>query len=189
MKKHIITVAGRPGSGKSTASKSVASRLGYDHFSSGDFYRALGKERGMTISQITKAAEKDKNLDYTVDERQRGIYRSQENFVIDARLAWHWMPDSFKVFLDLDLETAAHRIIRNMDAKRHEHEHIPSEPKEYAALLQKRLDSEAKRYKHYYSVDPYDKANYDLVIDTGANGPEEVAEQIVDAYQNWLNEE
>lgn len=191
-KKHIITIAGRPGSGKSTASKAVAEQLGYEHFSSGDLFRAIGRERGVDVNQTNLAAEKEpqheKSIDYLVDQKLRDIGEQQDEVAIDSRMAWHWIPNSFKVYLDLDLETAAGRIINNMDPVRMEHEHIPSDPKAYAALLQERLDSEARRYKKLYDVNPYDKANYDLVVDTGPNGPAEVVKMILDAYKKWLAE-
>jgi cytidylate kinase len=50
-KKHIITIGGRPSSGKSSTAKAVAAALGYDHFSSGDLFRQLGKEHGIDVLQ------------------------------------------------------------------------------------------------------------------------------------------
>ncbi|HTE22073.1 MAG TPA: nucleoside monophosphate kinase [Candidatus Limnocylindria bacterium] len=185
-KKHIITIAGRPGSGKSTASKGVAEQLGYEHFSSGDLFRAIGRERGMDVHQTNLAGEKQADVDHLVDQRLREIGATQEEVAIDSRMAWHWIPDSFKVFLNLDLEVAARRILQNMEPERVKHEHIPSDPQEYATRLQDRLASEARRYKKLYDVDPYDADNYDLVVDTGARGPSEVQQQILDAYHMWL---
>ncbi len=40
--RHVITVDGLAGSGKSTIAESLAKRLGYQHFSSGLIYRVLG---------------------------------------------------------------------------------------------------------------------------------------------------
>lgn len=185
-KKKIITIAGRPGSGKSTASKTVASKLGYEHFSSGDLFRAVASERGIDVHQANLVAEKEKEIDFLVDQRLRDIGIEQDQVAIDSRMAWHWMPFSFKVFLDLDLLIAADRIIRNMDPARLEVEHVPNSAKEYANILQLRLDSEAKRYENLYQVNPYDKKNYDLVIDTGENNAEQVVEKILDAYKSWL---
>ena len=34
-----------------------------------------------------------------------------ENIVVDSRLAWHFIPNSFKVFLDVDWITAGNRLI------------------------------------------------------------------------------
>lgn len=186
-KKLIITIGGRPGSGKSTASKAIATTLGYEHFSSGDLFRAIGKEQGIELHQSNLAAEKDKGkgVDFVVDQRLREIGANQEKIAIDSRMAWHWIPNSFKVYLDLDLNTAARRILQSTDTKRHEREHIPVDPGEYATRLQQRLDSEARRYKSLYNADPYDKSNYDLVIDTATTTPEQVVEQILKAYQKW----
>jgi cytidylate kinase len=184
-KKHIITIAGRPGSGKSTTSKAIAEVLGYEHFSSGDLFRAIGKERGLELYHANVAAEQGQDIDKLVDQRLRDIGASRDEMVIDSRTAWHWIPTSFKVFLDLDLEVAASRIIQNTDPERRAFEHIPDSPPEYAAVLEKRLASEGRRYKKLYNINPYDVKNYDLVIDTGAYSFEEVVGRIVAAYNVW----
>lgn len=141
----------------------------------------------MDLYQITLAAEQEKEIDYMVDQKLQDIGKTKQEVVIDSRMAWHWMPFSFKVFLDLDLDTAARRIIQSMDPVRLEHEHIPNDAKEYANMLQQRLDSEARRYKKLYDVNPYDKSNYDLVVDTELNSPDQVIEKIVSAYHEWLS--
>ena len=102
-KKHIITIAGKPGSGKSTTSKAVAHSLGFTHFSSGDFFRAIGKERGIDVFQANLVAEAEEDIDHLVDEKLRTLGENEDNMVIDSRMAWHWMPYSFRVYLDLDL--------------------------------------------------------------------------------------
>lgn len=185
-RKRIITIAGRPGSGKSTTSKGVASYLGYEHFSSGDLFRAIGRDRGLDVLHTNLAAEQEKDIDHLVDQRLQDIGATQERLAIDSRTAWHWIPDSFKVFLDLDLEIAAERIIRNIDPERRKFEHIPDDPKEYAKKLQERFDSEARRYKELYNINPYDVAQYDLVIDTGKITSEQTIERIIQAYDKWL---
>jgi len=186
-KKHIITIAGKPGSGKSTTSKAVAAELGYKHFSSGDLFRAIGQERGLDVLQTNLAGEKgDTDVDHLVDQRLRDIGANEDNLAIDSRMAWHWMPQSFKVYLDLDLVSAAERIIKGTDLARLAVEHIPSDPNEYAVILQQRLDSEARRYQKLYDVNPYDMNNYDLVVDTKANKPEQATDLVVSAFQEWL---
>lgn len=185
-KKQIITLAGRPGSGKSSTSRELASQLGYEHFSSGDLFRAIGKERGSDVHQTNLAAEDGSDVDAIVDQRIKEIGATQENVVIDSRLAWHWIPTSFKVYLNLDLNIAARRIIENTDPVRLEHEHIPDDPEAYAAALKERLASEARRYKALYDANPYDTSNYDLVVDTAAESFEEVVEHILTSYKAWL---
>jgi CMP/dCMP kinase len=185
-RKHIITIAGKPGSGKSTTSKTLASTLGYQHFSSGDFFRAIGKERGIDVFQANLVAEQEQEIDFLVDQKLRDLGEANDNMVIDSRMAWHWMPYSFKVYLDLDLLTAAERILHVVDHERVALEHIPESVAEYADRLQARLDSEIKRYQNLYQVNPYSPDNYDLVVDTATNNKEQVVEMILSQYQNWI---
>jgi cytidylate kinase len=184
-KKQIITIAGRPGSGKSSTAKMVAERLGYGHFSSGDLFRAIGKEMGIDILQANLAAEEQKDIDYKVDKKLQDIGKNEDRLVIDSRTAWHWIPNSFKVFLDLNLTVAAKRILKDLDSRKTANEVIENDPVKYAQSLQKRLDSESKRYKTLYDIDPYIMSNYDIVVDTDANNLDEVVDLIVDAYNDW----
>lgn len=185
-KKHIITIAGRPGSGKSTTAKAVASQLGFDHYSSGDLFRSLAKERGIDVLQANLSAEQNTEIDHLVDGRLQDINMHDDRKVIDARTAWHWIPTSFKVFLNLDLQVAAQRILNGMDDARLASEHIHRDPIEYAQVLQSRLDSESRRYKALYDIDPYDLSNYDLVIDTEANNLAQVAEMVLTGFKTWI---
>lgn len=184
--KLIITIAGRPGSGKSSTAKGVAKKLGFDHFSSGDLFRKIATEQNIDVLEANQAAEKEDDIpkiDYLVDERLREIAKTEEKIVIDSRMAWHWMPDSFKVFLDLDLAVAAERILADMTPERIKAELIPESPDQYAKVLEDRLASEARRYKKIYNVNPYDMKNYDLVVDTATNNLEEVIEIIVEGFK------
>ena len=194
-KKHIITIAGKPGSGKSSTAKLLAERLEYEHFSSGDLFREIARSRGQNVKQANLDAENKKldndNIDELVDSRLREIGKHENNKVIDSRTAWHWMPAAFKVFLDLDLEVAADRIIKAMevsDVAGVRNEHIPESVHEYAQELRDRLDSESRRYENLYKIDPYVLSNHDFVIDSGENNLEEVVSKIEAAYRDWLSE-
>lgn len=187
-KKQIITIAGQPGSGKSTTAKEVASRLGFQHFSSGDLYRKLAKKRGVDILRAVRSSEQSAVLDNLVDGRLQSIGAKEDRKVIDSRTAWHWIPSSFKVFLELDLKIAAQRILSEGIETRLKSEKVHNNPSEYARGLKHRLDSETKRYKAKYGIDPYDMNNYDLVIDTSANNAEKVVDLVVEGFQDWLNE-
>ena len=54
MKKDIITICGGLGSGKSSTARGVAKELGFEHFSSGDFFRQVGLELGLSINDLNK---------------------------------------------------------------------------------------------------------------------------------------
>lgn len=186
LKKNIITIAGRPGSGKSSTARGVAEKLNFAHFSSGDLFREVSKQEGVDVLELNQAAEKQEGISYVdelVDQRLRDIGKKQDNIVIDSRMAWHWIPASFKVFLDLDLKTAAQRIIKNITPERMEAEKIPNNIVEYSSVLQERLDSESRRYKSLYNADPYSMDNYDLVIDTLNNSLDDVIDLIIREYK------
>jgi len=77
--------------------------------------------------------------------------------------------------LDADFEERAKRILS--DKIRKEHNVNLENTKENMKI---RKASEQKRYREYYNIDPYDKNNYDLVIDTTKIDPEEAAEKILE---------
>ncbi|HRJ06057.1 MAG TPA: nucleoside monophosphate kinase [Candidatus Saccharibacteria bacterium] len=185
-KKSIITIAGKPGSGKSTTSKAVAAQLSYRHFSSGDLFRAIAKEKGLDVKSANQHAEKESSIDDLVDSKLQQMGKTESDIVIDSRTAWHWMPDSFKVYLDLNLETAADRILNSLDRGHEANEYIPESVQEYAKELAERLESEAKRYKKLYGINPYDLSNYDLVVDTSSYTIDETVDKVISAFKSWL---
>lgn len=187
MKKHIITIAGRPGSGKSTTAKRLAAELEFTHFSSGDLFRQIAKENDIDVLQANLSAEENYEIDHKVDSRLREIYENDDKLIVDSRTAWHWMPGSFKVFLDLDLEVAAERILKALEERHDVNEHIPTDTKEYVDALRKRLDSENKRYMSLYGIDPGDMSNYDLVVDTQRNNVDQVVSEILKQYKLWFS--
>lgn len=188
-KKHIITIGGRPGSGKSSTARQLALQLGFQHFSSGDLFRALAKEMGIDVLQANLSAEENAEIDHKVDGRLREIGRQDDKLVIDSRTAWHWIPGSYKIFLNLNLRVAAERILNEKDKDRLLNEHVHEDVDEYARTLQRRLDSETRRYKALYDIDPYDMGNYDLVVDTEAHGLDEVVATVLQGYKQWLAEQ
>jgi cytidylate kinase len=184
MQKAIITVAGAVGSGKSSTAKAVAAALGYKHFSSGDLFRQIARERGLSIEAINLTAEQQKEVDYQVDELLQKMGREEEQIVIDSRLAWHWMPDSFKVYLTLDPDTAAERIYNHIKK-----EGRVSQNADSVAEVRKNIDirvaSEKKRYMNLYGLELTDPTHYDLVIDTKYHDLPAVTAMVLEAYRAW----
>lgn len=116
----IITISGRPGSGKSVVASRVAAALGLRHVTAGDFMREMAEERGVSILELSRRAEEDPVIDAEIDGRTARLAASGESFVMDARLGWHFAPDSLKVFLDVRPEVAALRIYQAQRKKKEE---------------------------------------------------------------------
>lgn len=184
VKKNIITISGLPGSGKSSTAKGVARALGFEHFSSGDLFREMAAARGLSVEQINFAAEQQREIDLEVDELLKKIGKEKDRLVIDSRMAFHWIPDSFKVFLDLDPETAAARTFAHIQ-KEGRASQAASSLEEVRKKTLKRFESERKRYKNLYNVDFTDKSRFDLVVDTVANSLDQAIKIVVEKYKKW----
>lgn len=186
-RKHIITLSGKPGSGKSSTADRVAEMLGYTRFSTGDTVRTMIKKKKMTLSAFNTMAEKDPSFDYDLDEELRKL-RESDDIVIDSRLGFYWIPESFKVYLDLDAEVAVARIYKdsNLNALRGATEQDSLSMSEVIDQVGERLENERRRFKKLYNINPYASANFDLIIDTSRHSPQTVALTVFDQYQKWL---
>lgn len=143
----------------------------------------------MDVLQTNIHAEGGKSdVDDLVDARLREMGETEDYLVIDSRTAWHWIPTAFKVYLDLDVHTAARRIIASMSDERLVAEHIPESADEYAAMLQSRLESENRRYENLYGISPLVLTNYDVVVDTAVNDAEQTVSRIIEAYTTWASD-
>lgn len=185
MKKEIITICGGLGSGKSSTAKLVAQKLGFKHFSSGDFFRQVGLELGLSVNEINKRAEKEPKIDEMTDQKLRDL-KDSEKIVIDSRTAYHWIPESFKVYLALSPEIAKKRILdsKKEDKLREQSENASSEEEVYTKMRE-RFESEQKRYWDLYKINNTDKNHFDLVVNTDKNNLERVVEIILDGYNKW----
>ena len=190
-KKHIITIAGKLGSGKSSTAKKVAEILGYKHLSTGDFMRVLAQKRNITLEEFSEVAEKDLSIDEELDNFNKEIQK-EKDVVLDSRLGFHFIPDSFKVFLELSPKIAALRILKDKETNPNRHNEAVSlfnSQKTIITNIKKRLKSEQKRYKELYKIkDHTSHKNFNLIINTAKIPLEEVSQKIVEEYKKWLNQ-
>ncbi len=186
-RKHIITISGKPGSGKSSTADKVAELLGYTRHSSGDMVRSILQRENMTLSDYNRQALNNHSLDTKIDEYLRNL-RNKKDIVIDSRLGFYWIPESFKVYLDLDIQVATVRIYKdavsnNMRLKSGE---MIDSLDLVAKQVKARMETEQNRFRELYNVDPYNQAHFDLVIDTSRHSPQTVALTVFDVYRKWL---
>ena len=188
--KHIITIAGKLGSGKSSTAKMVAEILGYKHYSTGDFMRAMANDRGISLAELSSMAETDFSIDKELDNHNLEIGK-MEDVVLDSRLGFFFIPKAFKVFLELDPGTASERILidKKSNTNRSTEASNSFDTKEsIMESINTRLLSERKRYKELYNIeDLMAHNNFDLVIDTSETPIEKVTERIISEYKIWLN--
>ncbi len=186
-KKHIITLSGKPGSGKSSTADRVAEVLSYTRYSAGDLVRAQIRKKRITLDEFNKMAVENHALDHAIDEELRNL-RDQKDVVIDSRLGFYWIPESFKVYLDLDMDVATARIFKDtVSNELRESGEGFSSLDEVQKLVQSRLENEKHRFRTLYGVNPYSNANFDLIINTSRHSPQTVALTVYDTYKKWLN--
>ena len=158
----IITLSGKAGSGKSTIARQLSLKLGLKHYSVGDVMRQMAAERGIPLLELNKLAEKDQSIDKELDGRLAKLGETEHDFVIDGRLAAFFIPRAdARIFLEADSRTRAERILR---AQRSDERTETFE--ETLANMERREESERKRYKHYYDVDYTDRKLYTDIVDT-----------------------
>lgn len=174
----IITISGTPGSGKSTVAKAIAKDLGFQHFSAGDFMRAMALERKISLARLLQEAKKSDQIDKEVDKRTVDLAKKEDNFVIDSRLAFHFIPKAVKLFLKCDLKEAARRAMGDVLAGKRSEEFAKSQ-EEMEKKLHQRIESEVSRYEKYYGVDYLDEENYDFVLDTTSKSVPQVVSVVL----------
>ena len=177
-----IVVSGDLGSGKSTVTTELARRLNLRRVSVGDLYRQMAQSRGMSALQLNLHAELDDAVDGYVDQLQQEIAKSDEQLVVDGRLAWFFFTDAFKVHLITDPVVAAHRVL----ARPSDEVEAYSSLAEAIERLENRSESERIRFLTRYGADKNRLRNYDLVCDTTSARSDEVVDRIIDAYQGSL---
>jgi cytidylate kinase len=182
MGKEIVTITGSLGSGKSVVGKAVAALLGVPYFSTGDLQRALAARKRMTTLDLNRLAETDPSIDYEIDGMMREYAEKNDRCVIDSRLAWHFVPYSFKCYLQVNEKTGIERILGDTLRKSEKYGSI----EEAYQAVKGRKASENKRFAALYDLDLSNMENYDLVVDTSRARPEAVAATVVECFRKSL---
>lgn len=177
----IISIAGTPGSGKTTIAKILSRKLGYRSYDMGGLRRKMARERGMTLAEFNRLGEQEAFTDQEVDDYQKKLGQEEDNFIIQGRTSFFFIPRSIKVFIHADPDVGAERIwndLRTNPAERNEGR--VRSLAELRRIIAARIQSDNRRYRKYYNIDVHDPAHYDLVIDSTHRTATEVAGMIID---------
>lgn len=166
-----ITITGDLGSGKSAVSKILCEHTGFEYISTGRIQRQLAQEMGLDTLEMNRRADIDPSIDQRIDGIFMDLGKDPNGYVVDSRMAWFFLPDSFKVFLKTDVKVAAWRILNDPNRKSEEYE----TEEEAVQKISARKQSENARFLAKYGADCAEMDNFDLVIDTTHRKPEEVA--------------
>jgi CMP/dCMP kinase len=176
----IISFMGLPGSGKSTVAKLLAEKLNWPRYYIGGLRRQKAKDRGMTLAEYNKLGETDPQTDLEVDNYQTELGKTEDNFIIEGRTSWYFIPHSFKIYLDVNKKIGAQRIYNDLEKSKHRNEDVNLKTADdVLKSIKEREKSDAFRYKKYFGINVHDKKNYDLIIDTSNMAPDEIVKKII----------
>ena len=218
IKNKIITISGEPASGKSTVVREIKNKyekLGYNiHIISvGDVFRELVKKEYLKVYPDRKDAsladiQNDKKfmakvhsidgiVDGEVARKGREINKKErpnDVYIIDSRLAWNNVPDSYAVRLTINDAIAGKRVFN--DKTRGSEDQYKTLDMAIQKTKERKI-GEIERYKERYNIDLSDENNYDLIVDTSYSNTEELADIIItgeEAYRtgksypkNWAS--
>ncbi len=175
----IISISGAQGSGKSTITKQLAEKLAWPRYYMGGMRREAAKKRGLTLAEYNKLGEIDPQTDLEVDEYQRLLGETSDNFVIEGRTSWHFIPHSLKLYLDVSEEEAANRIFHDLKS-RPEEAQSSATMEDIRLILAERKVSDVLRYRKYFNIEVYNPKNHDFYLDTSNLTIEEVFKKVWD---------
>jgi cytidylate kinase len=176
-----ITITGDLGSGKSILRDKLVENDNFIPYSTGVLQREYAEKLGMTTLELNHYSETHPEVDEYIDNGLRNLSNSAEKYIIDSRLAWHFVKPSYKIYLSVSPLIAAERVLNatergNTEAFSHINEALES--------LKARNISENQRFLSLYGVDCLNFTNYDLIIDTSFLTPAETYNIAVNAYNS-----
>lgn len=176
----IITISGRQGAGKTTIAKELAKKLNYKFISIGDLQGDLAMEKGLTITEMMALEKKESWIHKAMDKKTEEIGKTKDNFIIDGWIAYHFIPHSFKIFLNVDSQIGAKRIFNDI-REDEPHQETIEKTKEN---MEERLKDAQAGFKKAHNINFLDTSNYDLILDTSNLKKEEVINTILNHLNN-----
>jgi cytidylate kinase len=169
-----ITLGGMPGAGKTTIAKILAKELNLK-LENRSFGRILAEKRKITINELMERAKTDTQIHKDIDKEIINYGKNNDNFIIPSWLAYKFIPDSFKIFLDVSPKVGAERIFQNQRPEEIKYNTL----EEAREKTRKRLFDAKKGFEETYGINFLLKSNYDLGIDTTRKSKKEVVKIII----------
>ena len=167
-----ITIFWLAWSGTSTIWKLLSEKLEYEFMSSWNIMRQWASDLWYSLYDFeSEYIKNDDSFDKNLDTKVREYWLNNDDFIFESRLAWYFIPDSFKIYLKCDESIRYNRIQKR--------EAIPLV--EVIEKNQKREKQLVTRYaKIYPQIEfPPNDTIFDLLIDVDSITPEEVIDLIM----------
>ena len=181
-----ITLAGKLGSGKSTIASLLAERHGFEIYSTGKIQRELARSFGVSTLEMNQMMSSDTKYDHMIDDEvtRISIERAKDKLLFDSRMAWHFAKNSFRVFFTIDPQIAAVRVMANPRGA----EETYTDVDDACEKLILRSVVENQRFKEIYGTDNLDYSNYDLIVDTSYEIPDNICKLVAHEYEEYCKD-
>lgn len=172
----ILTIGGLPGTGTTTACRTLSQKTGLPHVYAGQRFRDLANAKGMTLAEFSAYAEQHPEVDRQLDAWQAEILAAGRPVILEGRmsgyLAYRDRRPAYKVWFTCDPYERGKRLV----------EREGGDLEDMMERMQRREASEHKRYLEFYGYDSHELGVYDLVLDTSELSRERVVEAILNGY-------
>jgi CMP/dCMP kinase len=182
----IITINGRPGSGKSAVTTGLAKKLHFSQIDMGLIRRQAIRQSGKTLLEFNQWSLTHPDAGDKIFDRQLvREARRKKNVVISSRTAFHFFPQAFNVYLDVSPLEGAKRIFKSRKDRHSEKTGTTTlqKTRQFVAL---RVREERIRYRKLYGKDIFNKKNYTFTLDTTHIPISEVVKLVRKAFLAWL---
>lgn len=156
-----------------------------------DFGETLTIEQANNIEELKGIRE---IVDTLIDENVKkmgteinSVERPNEIWIVDSRLAFANIPESFAVRLTCRPEIAGKRLFEDNSRGKEDSKYNSIE--DATAQREKRRLGEIKRYKERYGVDLSNEDNYNLIIDTSFSTIEDISDTILECLERYQKNE
>ncbi|RJQ32341.1 hypothetical protein C4572_01315 [Candidatus Parcubacteria bacterium] len=165
-----ITIFGLAGVGKSVVGKRLADDLKFNFLSGGDMARKTARDLGYEFYAFEEMCRTNLVYDKERDEYIAKFGKENDNFVLESRLGWRFIPDSVKIRLACDFDARIKRLAAR--------ECIPFDEAKQKTIA--REESANERYAKLYGISLSDLSedSFDLTVDTTNILPDEVIQRI-----------
>ncbi len=180
-----ITITGNLGSGKSTISKIIQEKYGFEIYSTGTIQRNLAKELGKSTLEMNQLMCNDPQYDNMIDDATTRTARENihKDIIFDSRLAWNFVEKSFKVFVSVAIDEAAKRVFNDSRGDVEKYTSLEDTKNQ----LKARAQTENIRFKDMYDLEYFNFSNYNLIVDSSYNSSEEIAKIVMDEAKKFYD--
>jgi radical S-adenosyl methionine domain-containing protein 2 len=158
-----ITLSGGVASGKTTIGKLLAKVLGYKFVSLGEETRSIAASQGIGILELQNERVKNPNIDIEIDALFSKACNQESEIVIDYRMGFKFIHNSFNILLRISEDAATKRLIE------------ASRLKESYSTVSERNNLMTSHFFNLYQINFLDATHYHLTIDVEKfHSPEEI---------------